>query len=103
MIVAALLLSLTTRHDVWGRARFTDDWFGVTGIEAVHRRGTVYVLSGDTPLGFMMPLFPDDARFMRIGGTFPLGVDDGLGARARRDDRGCAKIGVAVGGADAAR
>lgn len=82
MIGAALLLSLTTRHEVWGRARFGGDWFGVGGIDAIHRPNTVYVLPGDTPLGFMIHLFPDDARFMRIGGTFPLSIDDGLGAKA---------------------
>lgn len=81
-IAVAFVLALTTRYADWGRAPFTGDWFGARGIAAVHRPGTAYVLPGDTPLGFMIHEFPDDARFMRIGGTFPLTPDRGLGARA---------------------
>jgi hypothetical protein len=83
MTVAAFMLSITTQHAAWGRAPFTADWFDVRGIAAVHRRGTVYVLPGDTPLGFLIHSFPDDARFVRVGGTFPLTPHDKLGARAR--------------------
>jgi hypothetical protein len=83
MIVAAFVLSVTTQHAAWGRAPFTADWFGARGMAAVHRPGTVYVLPGDTPLGFLIHSFPDDARFVRLGGTFPLSPNDRLGARAR--------------------
>jgi hypothetical protein len=83
MIAAAFMLSITTHHAVWGRAPFTADWFGARGITAIHRPGTVYVLPGDTPLGFLIHSFPDDARFVRLGGTFPLSTNDRLGARAR--------------------
>jgi hypothetical protein len=82
MIAAAFILSITTQHATWGRAPFTADWFGARGITAVHRPGTVYVLPGDTPLGFLIHSFPDDARFVRLGGTFPLSTNDRLGARA---------------------
>jgi hypothetical protein len=82
MIAAAFMLSITTQHATWGRAPFTADWFGVQGITAVHRPGTVYALPGDTPLGFLIHSFPDDARFVRLGGTFPLSTNDRLGARA---------------------
>ncbi len=82
MIVTAFVLSVTTQHAAWGRAPFTADWFGARGITAVHRPGTVYVLPGDTPLGFLIHSFPDDARFVRLGGTFPLSTNDRLGARA---------------------
>jgi hypothetical protein len=82
MILAAFLLAITTQHAVWGRAPFTADWFGARGMAAVHRPGTVYVLPGDTPLGFLIHSFPDDARFVRLGGTFPLTPEDRLGARA---------------------
>lgn len=83
MLVAAVLLSITTHHAGWGRAPFTADWFGARGMAAIHRPGTVYVLPGDTPLGFLIHSFPDDARFVRLGGTFPLTADDRLGARAQ--------------------
>lgn len=83
MIAAAFLLSVTTQHAAWGRAPFTADWFDARGIAEIHRPGTVYVLPGDTPLGFLIHSFPDDARFVRLGGTFPLTADDRLGARAR--------------------
>lgn len=82
MIAAAFILSITTQHATWGRAPFTADWFGARGITAIHRPGTVYVLPGDTPLGFLIHSFPDDARFVRLGGTFPLSTNDRLGARA---------------------
>lgn len=82
MIAAAVLLSMTTHHAGWGRAPFTADWFGARGMSAVHRPGTVYVLPGDTPLGFLIHSFPDDARFVRVGGTFPLTHGDTLGVRA---------------------
>jgi hypothetical protein len=82
MIVAAVLLSMTTHHAGWGRAPFTADWFGARGMTALHRTGTVYVLPGDTPLGFLIHAFPDDARFVRVGGTFPLTRGDLLGAQA---------------------
>jgi hypothetical protein len=84
MTAAAALLSTTTQHAGWGRAPFTADWFGARGMTAVHRPGTVYVLPGDTPLGFLIHSFPDDARFVRVGGTFPLTRGDELGARAGR-------------------
>jgi hypothetical protein len=83
MIVAAVLLSMTTHHAGWGRAPFTADWFGARGMTALHRTGTVYVLPGDTPLGFLIHALPDDARFVRVGGTFPLTRGDLLGARAQ--------------------
>lgn len=83
MIVTAFALSVTTRHAAWGRAPFTDDWFGARHVVAVHRPGTVYVLPGDTPLGFLIHDFPKDARFVRLGGTFPLSPADRLGAKAQ--------------------
>ena len=83
LIAAACVLSLTTTHGSWGRGAFTADWFDAKGLSGLHRPGTVYVLPGDTPLGFLIHSFPDDARFVRVGGTLPLTVHDRLGAKAR--------------------
>lgn len=77
----ALLALAWTQSGIWGRAAFGGDWFGVRGIEAVHRDGTVYVMPDDAPLGFLIPLFPADARFVHIGGNFPLDPQAGLGRR----------------------
>lgn len=82
MILAAFGILLGTRHATWGRVPFAGDWFGVRGIEQVHQPGTVYVLPDDAPLGFLLAAFPADARFVRIGGNFPLTPGMGLGVRA---------------------
>jgi hypothetical protein len=82
LIVVTLLSIAWTRTTSWGRAPFANDWFGVSGIEAVYRPGTVYVVPDDAPLGFMVALFPADARFVHIGGNLPLDPATGLGARA---------------------
>jgi hypothetical protein len=82
LIVVALTSIAWTRTASWGRAAFTGNWFGVTGIEAVHRPGTVYVMPDDAPLGFMVTLFPADARFVHIGGNLPLDPSTELGRRA---------------------
>jgi hypothetical protein len=82
LILVALFSIASTRTTSWGRAAFTGNWFGVTGIEAVHRLGTVYVMPDDAPLGFMVTLFPADARFVHIGGNLPLDPSTGLGRRA---------------------
>ncbi|MEP7006407.1 MAG: hypothetical protein ABI810_10505 [Sphingomonas bacterium] len=81
MILAAFAMTLGTRYGNWGRAPFSDDWFDVRGVEQVVRPGTTYILPGAAPLGFLIHIFPADARFIGIGGTFPLTPDDVLGAR----------------------
>ena len=82
MIGAAFLILAATRPAAWGRVPFSGDWFGVRGVGQVHRPGTVYVLPDDAPLGFLLNAFPDDARFVRIGGNFPLTPGVGLGGQA---------------------
>lgn len=82
MLAAALIAGAWTRSESWGRVPFTGDWFGVQGIAAVHQPGTLYVMSDDAPLAFMVAIFPADARFVHIGGNFPLDPATGLGRRA---------------------
>ncbi len=81
MAIVALAILLATRPAAWGRVPFTDDWFGVRGVQQVHRPGTLYVMTGDAPLGFLLPLFPEDARFVRIGGRLDLSPQWGLGVK----------------------
>ena len=82
MILSAFAMALGTRYANWGRVPFSDDWFGVRGVEQVHRPGTIYILPGAAPLSFLIHIFPADARFIGIGGSFPLTPGDAFGARA---------------------
>jgi hypothetical protein len=79
---AALLAIGTTHYASWARVPFSDNWYGIDGIAAVHQPHTVYVMPDAAPLGFLVAAFPKDARFARIGGNFPLSPETGWGVTA---------------------
>jgi hypothetical protein len=80
LVLAAITL-VATRPSHWDRVRFTADWFGVSGTEAISSAQTVYVLPGGEPVGYLLPFFPSDSVFVRVGGNMPFTPASGLGKR----------------------
>jgi hypothetical protein len=60
-----VLLSLTARAPDWGRTAWSDSYFGVD-TRALERYSDATILMWDFPQGYLAPLFPRSATFVRI-------------------------------------
>jgi hypothetical protein len=79
IIVATLaLMTLTTKPLFYGRAGWATSYFDVTIPPLSKERPRLVIIAGLEPVGFLVPHFPPDVRFVRIEGM-TLG-----GARADR-------------------
>jgi hypothetical protein len=67
--VCALLIGTTKPID-WGRVPWSPSYFGVDPAELAPYAGAT-VLLWDRPTGYLVPYFPESARFLRIRGEIP--------------------------------
>jgi len=73
-----ILLLATTRSDGWGRLAWDDDWFGIQLPAALQRPDQTFVILSGEPMAYVIPFFPSDTRFVRLGGNLPLLEGTGL-------------------------
>ena len=59
-------LLLTLKPMMWGRARWTHNYFGVQFSRQLEKKPVGIVLSPDTPDAFLRPFFPEKWRFIGI-------------------------------------
>ncbi len=65
--VFALIL-VTLKPGDWGRKPWTQDYFGFTPPPLSEPASTLVLVTGYEPMGYMVPFFPPEVRFLRIQG-----------------------------------
>ena len=82
LVATALVLVLSTRFPTWGRVPFGDQFLAVQ-VPSLERNALV-ILTGDAPMSYVLPYFPEDARHVGIANNLIRpGASSGLDARAR--------------------
>jgi hypothetical protein len=69
-LCCALLLLVTLRPGNWGRVPWGDDFFGVQPPPLADPDHTVVLITGLSPLAYIIPFFPAPVRFLRIQSYF---------------------------------
>jgi hypothetical protein len=77
-LAIVIILLATTRSDSWGRLDWDDDWFGIQLPPALQKPGQMFVILSGEPVAYVVPSFPPDTRFVRLGGNLPLQEGTGL-------------------------
>jgi hypothetical protein len=86
-----LLVTLAPGH--WGRRPWTSDYFDVNLPALAAQRNAIVLVTGHDPIGYLIPYFPPEVRFLRIQGymTGPstvLNLTDRLMMRAVAEHKG---------------
>jgi hypothetical protein len=66
----AALLLVTLRPGDWGRVSWGDDFFGVNPPPLADPDHTIVLMTGVSPLAYVIPFFPAPVRFLRIQSYF---------------------------------
>jgi hypothetical protein len=75
-----LLVTLAPGH--WGRRPWTGDYFDVALPALAEQRNSIVLVTGHDPVGYLIPFFPPQVRFLRIQGYLT-----GPSATLNRTDR----------------
>ena len=77
------LLLVTLRPGDWGRVSWGDDFFGVKPPPLVDPDHTIVLMTGVSPLAYVIPFFPAPVRFLRIQSYFtgPAATPNGFDLR----------------------
>ena len=70
LLLCLLFLVFNTRVPDWGRAPWSDEFFGVHPPSNQLNDKAVVLVSSDNPLAYVIPFFPPSVRFVRIEGNF---------------------------------
>jgi hypothetical protein len=66
----AVLLLVTLRPGNWGRVSWGDEYFGVKPPPLADPAHTMVLMTGVDPMAYIIPFFPEPARFVRIQSYF---------------------------------
>jgi hypothetical protein len=66
--MAFLLVTLAPGH--WGRRPWTSDYFDANLPALAGQRNSIVLVTGHDPIGYLVPHFPPETRFLRIQGYF---------------------------------
>jgi hypothetical protein len=80
----SIALLAWTRPAAYGEIPFRDRMIWDTGLSTLHVPNALYVMIGGEPMAFVIPAFPKDTRFVRIGGNMQLSPSKGLGEYANQ-------------------
>lgn len=82
-VLALLLLFAVvwTRPPDWGHTSYAESWIGVPP-PAASSASTLYVMLSSEPMSYVIPLFPERDRFVRVSGNMRLEPGVLLGRRA---------------------
>jgi hypothetical protein len=78
--IMAVFAILWTRPPDWERMPYGDKWFGVEPVQSP--APTLYVMMSGRPMAYIVPYFPPEDRYIRLGGNMPLEPGTLLGKRA---------------------
>ncbi|MEJ5357432.1 MAG: hypothetical protein WHT06_02055 [Desulfobacterales bacterium] len=67
-LAAVAFLGITLEPGHWGRRPWTEDYFDITLPPLAAERGAIVLVTGHDPVGYLIPSFPPEARFLRIQG-----------------------------------
>jgi hypothetical protein len=71
LLAGMLAAALATVHPgSWGRAAWSDDYFGVRPPPIPDPANSIVVMAGTEPLAYAIPFFPPEVPFLRIEGWF---------------------------------
>jgi len=79
----AVAVVLWTRPTDWGHGSYEASWYGITHAEDPAAR-TLYVMVGGEPMAYVIPYLPENARFVRVGGTIPFHPAQPMGLQVAR-------------------
>ena len=69
-----LLILLTTHFANWGRINWQASYFNVSLPKKVNLTNSI-IVTNNKPVGYLVPFFPNDDQFIRIGGSFKTPID----------------------------
>jgi hypothetical protein len=92
-LAAVVFLLVTTAPGHWGRRPWTSDYFDANLPALAAQRNSIVLVTGHDPIGYLIPYFPPQVRFLRIQGymTGPsttLNQTDRLMMQAAADHKG---------------
>jgi hypothetical protein len=92
-LAAMVFLLVTLAPGDWGRRPWTSDYFDVNLPPLAAQRNSIVLVTGHDPVGYLIPYFPPEVRFLRIQGymTGPstdLNLTDRLMMQAVAEHRG---------------
>jgi hypothetical protein len=67
-LAAVVLLLVTTAPGHWGRRPWTSDYFDANLPALAAQRNSIVLVTGHDPIGYLIPYFPPQVRFLRIQG-----------------------------------
>jgi len=89
-IILILLIIITMKPGNWGRAKWSDEYFGVTPPYIEKPKESMILMAGHEPNSYIIPFFPKEIPFIRIQGFFtgpkknPNGFDMMMKARINK-------------------
>jgi hypothetical protein len=78
----ALFCVLWTRTYPWQRLPYDEDWFGVRWSTAASVPGTLFIMLGNVPIGYVVPFLPASAQAIHLNANMPIDRSTLLGKQA---------------------
>jgi len=68
--VVAVTVIWPTRYPEWWRASWGSSWFDIRIPASLKAHRQMVIILGSDPLAYLIPSFPKDTKFVRLGGNF---------------------------------
>jgi len=78
-----IALSVNTLLPEWGRTPWSQSYFGVTERSSLSKYASSTILMWDLPQGYLVPMFPQSATFVRIRSNWGLDTETKMWERVQ--------------------